>query len=382
MKKKLIFYILVSGVGKRLILKHTISYRLVYMVIIDSPLCMNKKQDKEQIDYKFYPVDSNAVIKELGRDKLLELLTQMLLIRNFEIRAEGAYLQGYIGGFFHAYMGQEAVQVAAVEAFGALNWWTTTYRCHALALLLGMTPNEGMAELFGKETGNAKGRGGSMHLYADRLLGGFGIVGGHLPIALGAGLTLKCHKNREEISIVFLGDGAVAQGTFHESLNLASLWDLPCVFVIENNKWGMGTSVDRAISIKNMAKKFSECYGMQGYTLNGMEIFDCYQGFTDIKQEVLTTRRPCIVEVVTDRFRGHSISDPGLYRSKEALHNIMANGPIHRFQEKLFQQKMLTEEEFKELDKKQKEIVLASITFAEESPFPDLTSLEEGVYSD
>ena len=157
-----------------------------------------------QVTYDFFASETGAEIKKLGKENLLCVLKEMLLIRQFEMRAESGYQQGKIGGFFHAYMGQEAIQTAAVHAMGREhNWWATTYRCHALAMLLGATPNEMMAELYGKATGNAKGRGGSMHFYADRLLGGFGIVGGHLPVATGAGFSLKYQKE-EGVAVCFL----------------------------------------------------------------------------------------------------------------------------------------------------------------------------------
>ena len=173
--------------------------------------------------YNFYKSSPNEAIKDLGNEGLIYALKEMLLIRQFELRAESAYQQGKVGGFFHAYTGQEAIQTAAVNALGRKeNWWCTTYRCHALALLLGASPNEVMAELYGKANGNAQGRGGSMHLYEDRMLGGFGIVGGHLPIATGAGFSLK-YLEQKGVSICFLGDGAFVQGAVHESLNIASL---------------------------------------------------------------------------------------------------------------------------------------------------------------
>ena len=175
-----------------------------------------------------------------------------------------------------------------------------------------------MAELYGRSTGNARGRGGSMHLFTDRLLGGFGIVGGQVPIATGAAFTIKYSDKKNEAAVCFLGDGAVAQGAFHESLNLASLWDLPCIYVIENNQWGMGTAVEKAISVPRLAEDKAPGYSMKGYTLDGMDFFNCYAGFEHIYHEVIATSRPVLVEVVTERFKGHSISDPALYRSKDA----------------------------------------------------------------
>ena len=167
----------------------------------------------------------------------------MLLIRNFEIRAEGAYLQGKVGWIFPLIYGSRSDSNSCRRHHGKKQWWITSYRCHALALLLGATPNELMAELYGRATGNAKGRGGSMHFYTERMLGGFGIVAGQVPIATGAAFTMKYLKKRR-VAVCFMGDGAVAQGSFHESLNIASLWNLPCIYVIENNQWGMGTAVE------------------------------------------------------------------------------------------------------------------------------------------
>ncbi|MBN9378176.1 MAG: pyruvate dehydrogenase (acetyl-transferring) E1 component subunit alpha [Chlamydiales bacterium 38-26] len=331
-------------------------------------------------EYHFFPSDQREIRRKLGKEALLENLRRMLLIRNFEIRAESAYQQGKVGGFFHAYIGQEAVQTAALQAMGAQNWWITSYRCHALALLLGATPNEIMAELYGRAAGNARGRGGSMHLYTDRLLGGFGIVGGQIPIATGAAFTIK-YNNQKEVAVCFLGDGAVAQGAFHESLNLASLWDLPCIYVIENNKWGMGTAIQSAISVAPIAEKKAPSFNMKGYTLDGMDFFNCYAGFDHIYQEVLKDNRPVLVEVITERFRGHSISDPGLYRSKELLKESMTRDPLILMQKALLEEKMIDEESYKEMDKQAREIAVEAMKYADQCPWPDPITLEEDVYA-
>ncbi len=344
---------------------------------------------KNSVQYHFFHSDASKVVAALGKETLLEQLKRMLLIRNFEIRAEAAYLQGKVGGFFHAYIGQEAVQTAAVCSIGTDQWWTTTYRCHALALLLGATPNELLAELFGRATGNAQGRGGSMHFFTERLLGGFGIVGGQLPIATGAAFTIKYQKSVPElnqckncdVSVCFLGDGAVAQGSFHESLNLAALWNLPCIYVIENNEWGMGTHVDRAISVQPIAESKAAGYGMKAYTFDGMDFFNCYAGFKHVFEEMKKDSRPVLIEVVTERFRGHSISDPALYRSKEDLETCMARDPLIIMFKTLENAGFLTEEQYHAMDKEQKEIVLAALKFADESPWPDPITLEEDVFA-
>lgn len=328
-----------------------------------------------------FKVDRQAVIEKLSPDVLKICLGRMLLIRNFELRAEAAYQQGKIGGFFHAYIGQEAIQTAVVQALGVNNWYSTSYRCHALALLLGATPNELMAELFGKVTGNAKGRGGSMHFFTERLLGGFGIVTGQVPIATGAGFTLKYKGIKNEVSICFMGDGAVPQGSFHESLNLASLWNLPCIYVIENNLWGMGTAVERAVCVPRLAEDKAPGYNMKGYTLDGMDFFTCYGGFEQIYREVLETQRPVLVEVITERFKGHSVSDPGLYRTKDALKKIMQRDPIMIMHNAILNAGIMTEDQIKLLDKEMREIVLSAIDFADKSPWPDIQTLEEDVFA-
>lgn len=330
---------------------------------------------------EFFPSDQKKIIKSLGKDVLIENLRRMIAIRNFEIRAESAYQQGKVGGFFHAYIGQEAIQTAMLQAMGPDNWFATSYRCHALALLLGATPNELMAELYGRATGNAKGRGGSMHFYTDRLLGGFGIVGGQVPIATGAAFTIKYLKKPKEVAVCFLGDGAVAQGAFHEALNLAALWDLPCIYVIENNLWGMGTAVDRAISVDRLAVDKAAGYGMKGYTFDGMDFFNCYAGFSHVYKEVCETNRPVLIEALTERFRGHSISDPGLYRSKENLKICMQRDPITFLQQVLIDEGMIDLETIKQIDKDERERVIQAMKFAEDSPWPDPITLEEDVFA-
>lgn len=331
--------------------------------------------------YHIFPTDRAAVIKKLGPEILKDCLRRMLLIRNFELRAEAAYQQGKVGGFFHAYIGQEAIQTAAVQALSPNNWYITSYRCHALALLLGATPDELMAELFGRSTGNAKGRGGSMHFFTERLLGGFGIVTGQVPIATGAAFTVKYKGVKGEVAICFMGDGAVAQGAFHESLNLASLWNLPCIYVVENNQWGMGTAINRAICVPRLAEDKAPGYNMKGYTFDGMDFFNCYGGFEHLFHEVLETERPVLVEVVTERFKGHSVSDPGLYRTKDALKQVMQRDPIILMQTALIEAGIITEEQVKVMDKEERERVLAALDFADKSPWPDPHTLEEDVFA-
>lgn len=321
------------------------------------------------------------IVKLHGTQRAIDALKSMLLIRNFEVRGESAYQQGFVGGFYHSYIGQEAIQTSIVQVFGKEHWYTGFYRCHALALLLGASPEELMAELYGKETGNAKGRGGSMHLFTDRLLGGFAIVGGHLPIACGAAFSLKYQNKDDLVSICFLGEGAVAQGAFHESLNLAALWKLPVIFIIENNQWGMGTHVSRAIATQPIAETQAPSYGVSGYTLDGMDWINCTLGFEKIYAEILKERKPILVECLCDRFKGHSISDPGLYRSKEILEERKKRDPIQLLSDHLLEEKILTMEEIKQLDLAAREKVIRAMEFAEKSNPPPLESLEEDVYA-
>lgn len=220
-----------------------------------------------------------------------------------------------------------------------------------------------------------------MHLYTERLLGGFGIVGGQVPVATGAGFTLKYQNNVSEISVCFLGDGAVAQGAFHEALNLASLWNLPCLYVIENNKWGMGTAVERALVNERIAEEQAPSYKMKGYTFDGMDYLDCFAGFEAVKKEILETKRPVLVEVLTERFKGHSISDPGLYRSKDHLKECMTKDPLILMQKILVDEKIMTGEELKALDKEYKDIAVNAMAYADESPWPGPEVLGEDVFA-
>jgi pyruvate dehydrogenase E1 component alpha subunit len=213
------------------------------------------------------------------------------------------------------------------------------------------------------------------------MLGGLAIVGGHVPIATGAAFSIQYLEQVGLASFCFLGDGAVVQGAVHESLNLASLWNLPLICVIENNQWGMGTAVERAVCVQPIAENLAKSYGIKSYTLDGMDFFNCYAGFQSILQECLTTKRPVLVEVVTERFRGHSISDPAVYRTKEDLQKTMKKDPIEHVKQELIKRNFLSEEEYKMMDKEIRDSVIASMKFADESPWPDPMTLEEGVFA-
>jgi pyruvate dehydrogenase E1 component subunit alpha len=332
----------------------------------------------KKFNYQFFKSDTTL---SLDKITLLEDYEKMVLIRNFELRLEACYQQGKIGGFMHSYIGQEAIQTACVRAIGLDSWYTTTYRCHALALLHKISLKDIFAELFGKITGNAKGRGGSMHLYSDKMLGGFAIVGGHAPIAAGAAFSLAYKNVKDKVSICFLGEGATPQGAFHESLNIASLWNLPCIYVIENNQWGMGTAASKAVSIQPIAKNMSVAYNMKSYTLDGMDYFELFDGFLHIFEETKNDQRPVLVEVVTERFKGHSISDPGFYRSKEELEIAKKRDPIHLFKNELIKKNFLSEEDAIQIEKKQIEIIKNAMNEAEKDSDPDPVILGEDVFA-
>lgn len=335
------------------------------------------------ISYQFHKADPRQILHHIGKERALHALDEMLKIRNFERRGEQSYQMGKVWGFYHSYSGQEAIQTGAVLALGKeKHLWVTTYRCHAIALLLGMTMEEGMCELYGKENGNAKGRGGSMHLYTDNLFGGNGIVGGQWPIGAGLAFSLKYRDRKNEVAICFGGDGSVVQGSFHESMNLAKLWKLPLIVVIENNQLGMGTQIERAICNFPIGESFAKAYGMKSYTVDGMSLMDCYSVFKEASQFVMQEGEPVIIEAVTQRFRGHSISDAAEYRSKDELERIKQQDPIDQLYALLKQEGMITEEELSKRQKKWQDEAVAAMKFADESAFPNITSLEEGVMVD
>ncbi len=332
------------------------------------------------VKYIFSKGDPDKVLTVLGKERALAALDEMLLIRNFEQRGEQAYQAGKVWGFYHAYIGQEAIQVAAMYAMGRKeHLWTTTYRCHALALLLGMSPNEGLCELYGKANGNAKGRGGSMHMYTDNMFGGDGIVGGQWGVGAGLAFSLKYKDLKGRIAVCFGGDGSVAQGTFHESMNLAMLWKLPLMVVIENNQLGMGTQIHRAIANLPIGENLAKAYGMKSYTVNGMDFCDCFAVFKEAFDWMIKSGEPVIIETVGHRFRGHSISDAANYRTKEELQKIVEQDPIVLFVEYLKKKDWITDEELEMRKKEKKEEIIGAMKFADESPFPDINTLEEGV---
>lgn len=320
----------------------------------------------------------NVPIKPAGIE--LALLRQMVLMRRFEERAAQAYGLRKIGGFCHLYIGQEAVAAGALATLELeRDFVVTAYRDHAHALGCGMGPGEIMAELFGKATGCSRGKGGSMHLFSAHrhFLGGNGIVGSQIPVA--TGVALKC-KNTHDGGVVlcFFGDGAIHQGAFHESLNLARIWNLPIVYICENNQYGMGTDFRRVSAVQNLSL-LGQSYGIEGKQVDGMNVIAVYDAVSAAVQRARQQYEPSLLEISTYRYRGHSMSDPGSYRTKEELSRYKELDPIIVLKQFMVQKQMLTEEAFGELDEKIKAECEEAVRFAERSPEPALHTLYEDV---
>ncbi len=311
-------------------------------------------------------------------DELLHLYQQMALIRRFEEEAARAYAQGKIGGFLHLYIGQEAVCVGAVAALRPDDYVITTYRDHGLALARGMSPRAAMAELFGKVTGCSKGLGGSMHFFdvEHNMLGGYGIVGGHIPLAAGTAFASK-YRNEDRVTMVFFGEGAVSIGDFHEGMSLAALWKLPIVFVCENNEYSMGTPLSRELSVEDVSTK-ALGYGMARDRFFAEDVLDVRARLGDAVARARTDREPTLVEVRTYRFRGHSMSDPGKYRTKEELEERKAKDPMHRARAALEKGGHLARVEA--VDAEIEAAVEDAVRFADESPEPGPELLEATTY--
>jgi pyruvate dehydrogenase E1 component alpha subunit len=319
---------------------------------------------------------------ELGLtdDQILDAYRSMLLQRRFEERAAQMYGKQKIAGFLHLYIGQEAISTGATLAMNVgHDSVITAYRDHGLGLALGMSANECMAELFGKATGCSRGKGGSMHYFSKekRFFGGHGIVGGHIPVATGIAFAHK-YKKDGGVCLCFFGDGAINQGSFHEAANLASLYELPVVFVIENNQYAMGTAVHRASAEPDLFKQ-AVGYGMTGSLVDGMDVFDTFEAFrTHI--DLARSNQPSLLEVRTYRYRGHSMSDPGKYRTKEELEKHKNDDPILRLKAYMIECELAANDELDRIDEEVKQEVAESVEFAEASDFPDLESIYEDVY--
>lgn len=310
------------------------------------------------------------------------MLHDMLLIRRFEERASQQYQMQKIGGFCHLYIGQEAVVVGCVAATKPEDYFITAYRDHGHALARGTSPDACMAELFGKATGCSKGLGGSMH-YFDKernMMGGHAIVGGHVPLGAGFAFASK-YRGEDRVTLCFFGDGAINQGAFHEALNLASLWQLPVIFICENNQFAMGTSVTRSTGLKDLFQR-AKGYDMESASIDGMDVRTVRDEMKKIVDKVRKKPQPYFVEMHTYRYRGHSMSDPATYRTKEELERRKEQDPIIQLRHQLTTEGKLTGEQFDAMDAEIKAVVNASVKFGDQSPEPPLEELYNYIFVD
>ncbi len=312
----------------------------------------------------------------VSKELLLKLYREMLLIRRFEEKAGQLYGMGLIGGFCHLYIGQEAVVVGMQSCITPNDAVITSYRDHGHMLACGMNPNGIMAELTGRIDGFSKGKGGSMHMFSTEkhFYGGHGIVGAQVP--LGTGIAFA-HKYRENgaLSLVYFGDGSVNQGQVYEAFNMASLWKLPVIYIIENNEYAMGTSVKRSHSTTELFRR-GEAFGIQGKQVNGMDVVAVREAGLEAVAHVRAGKGPFLLEMKTYRYRGHSMSDPAKYRSKEEVEDYKENhDPIETLKKRLIAEKMASEDSIKEVDKEIKAIIAESADFAQKSPEPPESEL-------
>jgi len=331
--------------------------------------------------------DRVAEVREEARGRALpeaavarEWLEAMMLIRRFEERAGEMYAKAKVGGFLHLAIGEEATIIGTARAMRDADYLIAAYRSHGHALARGTPPNAIMAELFGREDGVCRGRGGSMHIFdmERRFLGGYGIVGGNLPIGAGVALAAD-YLGTEDVCVTNFGDGASNQGTFGETMNLAALWRLPVVFLVSNNQFGMGTSLERHSAVTDLQRK-GEGFGVPGMECDGMDVADTHAVVGEALRIAREERRPVLVEAITYRFRGHSMADPEEYRDKEQVQEWRKRDPIETFAKRLEDEGILEEGEREALDEEIVGRVGEAVAFADESPFPKPESLYDDVY--
>ncbi|MBA3894193.1 MAG: pyruvate dehydrogenase (acetyl-transferring) E1 component subunit alpha [Gemmatimonadales bacterium] len=317
-------------------------------------------------------------------DKYRDWLRQMLLIRRFEEKAGEAYSLGKIGGFCHLYIGQEAVAVGSLAALGDDDYITCSYREHGHALARGISPQTVMAELFGKAAGCSKGKGGSMHLFDASLgfLGGHAIVGAHIPLATGMAFAAK-YRDTSQVAVCYFGEAAVNNGAFHEALNMAALWKLPAIYICENNRYGMGTALERASAIYDISERASS-YDMANEVVDGQDVLIMHAAMERAVQRARTAKIPTLLEVRTYRFMGHSMSDPihGHYRTKEEVEGQRKRDPIALWSQRLIAEGLMDEAAIKALDKEIIREVEEAYQFAEEAPDPEPEELYRDVYAE
>jgi pyruvate dehydrogenase E1 component alpha subunit len=318
----------------------------------------------------------------MDRADLLHLYRQMLLIRRFEEKSAEMYALAKIAGFLHLYIGEEAIAVGVIAALRPEDYVIGGYRDHGYCLARGSDPNKVMAELFGKATGLCKGKGGSMHLVdrEKRMMGGYAIVGGHIPLATGLAFAAK-YQRRQEITACFFGEGAVPSGHAHEAFNLAALWKLPVVFICENNRYGMGTPVERAVSLYSGVTEKARSHGIRAEQVDGMDVLAVRDVMQQAVKQVRAGEGPFFIEALTYRFMGHSMADPshGHYRTRDEVDEHRKRDPLLLLKERMLTHSLAQEEDFKQLEREIADEVAAAVRFAEQSPFPDPSELYEDV---
>jgi pyruvate dehydrogenase E1 component alpha subunit len=320
-------------------------------------------------------------IKGIDRETLVGLYYQMLLVRRFEEKSAESYSMGKIGGFCHLYIGQEAVAIGSISAIRRDDYVLTSYREHAHAIAKGMSPESVMAELYGKAGGCSKGKGGSMHMFDKNVnfLGGHAIVGGQIGLATGVAFASK-YRGTDQVTLAYFGEAAVNQGVFHESLNMAQLWKLPCIYICENNQYGMGTSLQRAMSLQDISQK-AKAYEIAGEFVDGMDVLAVREATQRAVERARKESLPTLLEVRTYRFMGHSMSDPGNYRTRAEIEKYQERDPLKLFAATLRETETVSEDEFAELENRVRDEVAKAVKFAEESPLPDPAELYTDVYA-
>lgn len=317
----------------------------------------------------------------LGREKLKLMLRRMYEIRSFEEKAEALYIRGMVHGTMHLSVGQEGTAVGAISALEPDDYILSTHRGHGHCIAKGADINLMMAEFLGKETGYCRGRGGSMHIADVEAgnLGATGVVGDGIPISVGVGLSIKL-QSQDKIVLCFFGDGAANTGSFHEALNMASIWELPVVFICENNQYAMSTSVKKAFPIEDIADR-AAAYGMPGVVVDGNDALTVYEATREAVERARRGEGPVLIECKTYRWKGHSKSDQERYRTREEVEAWKKKEPIARFRSKLIEEGVITREEAERIEKEARETIEEAVRFAQESPEPSLEGIEEEVYA-
>ncbi|HUW34342.1 MAG TPA: pyruvate dehydrogenase (acetyl-transferring) E1 component subunit alpha [Planctomycetota bacterium] len=320
------------------------------------------------------------MVSELSVEQLTHFYRQMVLIRLFEEKTNEMYHKGRVSGYCHLYIGEEAVAVGALNALRPDDYVIGAYRDHGHAIVKGCDPKHVMAELFGKATGVSRGKGGSMHMFNRdlRFFGGDGIVAGELPIAVGLAFAIEYQKG-DQIVLCFFGDGAVNEGGFHEAMNWAALWNLPVIFLCENNLWGMGTPVAKASCAIELTERAC-CYCMRLDRVDGMDVLAVHDVVGRTVKYCRDTRKPTFIEATTQRFAGHSVTDAQVYRSKEEIAKVREHDPISRLRRVLVEQGIKQPAELDEIDTEAASTVDEAVRFAESSPFPEPQELRTDLW--